>query len=348
METRRTTPIPWPVAWKGADFSNDFSWIYRLPQTALGEIDDALAAMRSRGDGGLHNMKKSDFPLPSIESALGDLLKEVEHGRGFVLIRGLPVEKYTVAEIETIYLGIGSHFGTALSQNDKGELLQQIEDIGQTYGATNVRGSRTNANMQHHLDIATDIVALLCVRKAKSGGISGIANAMAVFNEFLEKYPPEYLERLYSGFCYDLRGTERPGGSPITGPIPVFGYYAGYLSCTYAHSPIIQASEKIGKPLTEFDTAVLNAFNEVTARPDMQLEMDLQPGDIQILNNHMIVHRRTAFEDYDDPARKRLMLRLWLTPPDPRPLAPDAINACGELASKRLGHPNKSRIREPL
>ena len=337
-------PVPWPAAWKGTDFSDDSSWIYHLPQTALHEIEAALVAIRSRGP--VQEMNKTDFPLPSIASDLADLLNEVKQGRGFVLIRGLPVEKYSITDVETIYRGIGSHFGRVQSQNDRGELMQEIKDIGHAYGATNVRGSRTKANMEYHSDLATDIVALLCVRKAKSGGVSGIASSMAIYNEFLQNYPPEYLERLYTGFSYDLRGVERPGEAPVTVPIPVFSYYDGYLSCTYAHNPIVQAAKKIGKPFTDFENEVLNSFNEVTSRNDMQLKMDLLPGEIQLLNNHTVLHRRTAFEDYEEPERKRLMLRLWLTPPDPRPLPPEAINPCGQIASKRLGHPDKSRMRD--
>jgi hypothetical protein len=340
MEGIRASAVPRPMAWKGAELAASSSWIYSLPDAALNDFDAALTSLRRRGLG-VHDIGKADFPLPSIASELNNLLQEIENGRGFVLIRGVPVVRYTLDEVEKIFWGIGTHFGTALSQNSSGERLLHVTDRGDSYGATNVRGYTTRSGQQLHTDSATDIVALCCVRKAKSGGISRITSSMAVYNEFLAAYPPEYLDQLYRGFHYDRRGEERPGVPPITErPMPVFSHCAGYLSCYYSHITIIQAAKKSGRGLTDFETRVLDAFDEIAVRPEMRLDMDLQPGDIQLLNNHTVLHARTGWEDHDDPQRKRLMLRLWLEPPNPRPLAPEAGNVYG--GGTRRGVPPKA------
>ncbi|OGA22404.1 MAG: hypothetical protein A3I02_06675 [Betaproteobacteria bacterium RIFCSPLOWO2_02_FULL_67_26] len=339
MDRTLASAVPGPMAWKGAELAASGSWVYHLPDTALEDIDVALAAVCLRGLS-VHEIGKADFPLPSIAPGLKVLLQEIEKGRGFVLIRGVPVGRYAVDELEKIFWGIGTHFGTALAQNSSGERLLHVTDRGDQYGATNVRGYTTRSGQQLHTDSATDIVVLFCVRKAKSGGVSQISSSMAVYNEFLARYPPEYLDQLYKGFHYDRRGEERPGVPSITErPVPVFSYHAGRLSCYYSHITILQAARKSGRSLTELEASVLDAFDEIAAREAMRLDMALQPGDVQLLNNRTVLHARTGWEDHDDPQRKRLMLRLWLEPADPWPLAADAWNVDGR--GDRRGVPPK-------
>jgi hypothetical protein len=336
MNAMLESPISEPMAWKGADLANDRSWIYQLPESALTEIQEAVKNIRARNLP-LHQISRSDFLLPSIERELSERLRQIEKGRGFVLIRGVPVDRYPLNELEYIFWGIGTYFGTALSQNAKGELLAHVTDHGEQYGEVNVRGYTTRGAQKFHTD-QSDIVALLCVRKAKVGGLSSISSSMAVYNEFLKNRSPEDLKQLYEGFYYDRRGENRPGVAEITeSKIPVFSYYSGHLSCRYVYTTIMQASKKMGVSLTSHETAVLDAFNELAARPDMRLDMDLQPGDIQLLNNHTVLHSRSGWEDFEEPDRKRLMIRLWLTPPEPRPLAPIFVNRYG--TGERLGVP---------
>lgn len=336
MHEMLMSPVPAPVAWKGEELANDTSWIYQLPQAALKDIDRTVQDIRARGVP-LQAVTKKDFPLPSIEQDLAERLDEVENGRGFVLLRGVPIERYTLPELELIFWGIGAYFGTAISQNAQGELLTHVTDRGDQYGEKNVRGYTSRGAQKFHTD-QSDIVALMCVRKAKTGGASSVSSSMTVYNEFLKNYPREYLEQLYEGYHYDLRGENRPGVPEVTEQrIPVFSYYQGVLSARYVYTTIIQAVRKMGRPLSQCENAVLEAFNEIAARPDVRLDMTLQPGDIQFVNNHTALHSRTSWEDYEESERKRLMLRIWLTPPEPRPLAPDFVNRYG--TGERLGVP---------
>jgi len=335
MKERLMSPVPAPMAWKGKDLAGTRSWIFELSQEALRDIDAALSGVRARGLKP-EAITKADFPLPCLERDLERLLDEIENGRGFVLVRGLPMRKYDVEHAAAAFCGISAHFGHFISQNARGDLITNVRDEGLTAGETNVRGYMTRGAQKFHTDNA-DIVALLCLRKAKSGGYSSVASSMASYNEFLEKHP-RYLDRLYEGFRYDLHGEERPGFPSVTEHrIPVFSWHDGRLSCRYVYSAIVRAQRKTGVPLGDDDMRLLELFNSIAERDDMRLEMDLLPGDMQFLNNHSVLHSRTEYEDHDDPALKRHMMRLWITPDQPRPLDPVFADRYG--TGDRLGVP---------
>ncbi|MBW2315173.1 MAG: TauD/TfdA family dioxygenase [Deltaproteobacteria bacterium] len=61
------------------------------------------------------------------------------------------------------------------------------------------------------------------------------------------------------------------------------------------------------------ERTLLDLYEEIAASPALYFDMDLEPGDIQWLSNHVILHARTAYDDHDDPAEKRHLLRLWLS-----------------------------------
>jgi len=333
---RRLTPIEKPQAWYRADHEEASDWIYEYKPDTLREIDEGLNAYRRRDPSMTSAATKADFPLQSAAADFVELGRQIEDGRGFVLLRGLPVERYDEREIVAIYRGIGAHFGREISQNAAGDLVTHVRDTGLEYGAQNVRGYMTRGGQKMHTD-NSDIVALLCYRKARSGGHSSIACSMTVYNEFLARHP-QYLDQLYAGFHYDLRGEERPGMPAITRHrIPVFSYFESRLSCRYVYMSIVQASRKQGQPLSRMEEETLNLFNEIAARDDVRFDMDLIPGDIQLLNNHSVIHGRTAYEDFDEPERKRHMIRLWLVPQHARPLEPSFADRYG--TGERLGVP---------
>lgn len=327
--TRRlTTPVRDPSAWRSTDFPSDLSWVWHLPDAAIPEIDAALERIRARGTP-LTGIQRADFPVPAIAADLAGIQDQLENGRGFAVIRGLPFEHYDDDDIARIFWGIGTHLGRAISQNAQGDLLGHVKDVGGLeYLATNVRGYQTAAELLFHNDNC-DYVGLLCFRKAKSGGVSRFTSATTVYNEILATHP-EYLDLLYRGFHYDLRGEERDGYAPITPHrIPVYSWYEGKLSCRYVYSSIMQAARKSGIPLAPEETAALDCMNALAAREDFCIEMMLEPGDMQFLCNHVCLHSRTAFVDHEEPDRKRHLLRLWLNNPDGRTLAPEFADRYG-------------------
>jgi Taurine catabolism dioxygenase TauD, TfdA family len=322
---RRPPPRPLirgPSAWTGAEMrGRETEWSYRLSPAELDEIDTAASAAQARGLD-LADIARADFPLPTLGPVLDRLRREVLDGRGFVLLRGMRVEGRPVAECATAYWGVGAYFGGARSQNAKGHLLGHVYDLGEglTVDNPNLRGYATPERQNFHID-RCDVVALLCLRRAKSGGHSSIVSSMAVHNEMARRRP-DLLERLYHPFPTDRRG-EVPEGKPPFYQAPVFNEHAGTVSVLYSRL-YIGSSQRFpeARRLTQEDIEALDMLSELAADPELRLDMDFQPGDIQFLHNHTILHARSAYEDWPEIERKRHLLRLWLCPPDGRELPP--------------------------
>ncbi len=322
------TPITDRSAWQGHELADPASWTYTLTPAALDELDAALAQLRAQPVA-LTEIRREHFPLPAAARDLAGILDELENGRGFIVIRGLPFGKYSDEDIARIFWGIGTHFGHPISQNAQGDLLGHVRAVeGLQYMAHNVRGYQTSAELFFHNDNC-DIVGLLCFRKAKSGGISRLASAMTLYNEVLSAHP-EYVDVLARGFHYDLRGEEVVGIAPITPHrIPVYSHFEGRLSCRYVYTAIMTAARKANLTFSAAETAAMEFLNQTAARADIRLDMMLEPGDMQFCNNHMVLHSRTQYEDWLERDRKRHMLRLWLNNPHGRKLAPEFADRYG-------------------
>ena len=315
-----TEPVTGPSAWKGSDFATDRSYVFRLSRAIIEELG---AAMRSVEDRNLElfQIGRDDFPLPRFGQALQSISEELEHGRGFVQIKGLPVERYTLRQAKIIYWGIGTYLGRAISQNARGHLLGDVRDEGLDIGAPGVRGYQTTSASPFHTD-ECDVVGLLCWRPAKSGGESLIVSSMALYNELLRRHP-SYLTVLYERFNYDWRG-EQPKGKAGIYRWPVFEYCDGRLSCRYSRRMIEFAQKTTGIKLTDAQKEAFDTLD--TLIDELKLSIEFELGDMQFLNNYTILHSRTAFEDHSEPERKRHLLRLWLTAPNSRPLSPETIS----------------------
>jgi TfdA family taurine catabolism dioxygenase TauD len=324
--------IAGPSAWIGADMRRrEGEWTYRLSPQEVTEVETAVEAVQARGLD-IADIRREDFPLPTLAPTLERLRAEVLNGRGFVLVRGLPVEDRPIAVSATAYWGIGTHFGSARSQNAKGHLLGHVCDLGRGLSATNpnLRSYATAERQNFHID-RCDIVALLCLRRAKSGGLSSIVSSMSVHN-LIAARRPDLLDRLYHPFPVDRRGEVPEGKAPFY-EAPVFNENAGYVSVLYSRLHIGSAQRFPGaRRLTAADIEALDMLTELASDPELRLDMDFIPGDIQFLHNHTILHARSAYEDWPEPERKRHLLRLWLSPPGARPLPPVFAECYGDLA----------------
>ena len=315
-------PIEGPSAWVGADMrGRQAEWTYRLSPPEIVEIETAVKAVQARGLD-IADIRRYDFPLPTLGPVLDRLRVEVLDGRGFVLLRGMPVEDRPMAESAMAYWGVGTYFGNARSQNAQGHLLGHVYDLGKGLSATNpnLRSYATAERQNFHID-RCDVVALLCLRRAKSGGLSTIVSSMAVHNVLAERRP-DLLDRLYQPFPVDRRGEVPEGKAPFY-EAPVFNEHAGYVSVLYSRLHIGSAQRfPEARRLTAEDIEALDMLTELAGDPDLQLNMNFIPGDIQFLHNHTILHARSAYEDWPEAERKRHLLRLWLSPPGARPLPP--------------------------
>ena len=321
MDEILTEPVTGPSAWTSAELAADDGWIYPLGAGEIAELEAAVEAVREKGLK-LYEFGAGDFPLPTLSAMIGDIAEQLEFGRGCALIRGLDAGKYDEQTLKTLYWGIGVHLGTPISQNARGQLIAHVRDTGSDYQSSNVRGYTTNARIAPHCDPA-DTVGLLCARPAKKGGESRIASAMTIHNEILANHP-EYLRPLAAGFHFDLRG-EGSTGDPdeVTfNRVPVFSTFDGRLSCRFNAKTIKDGMVKAGQPLRGLALKAVEAMAELAQRPDIRHDMDFHQGDIQILNNHTILHARGGFEDHRSPERRRDLLRLWVNLHQGRKLAP--------------------------
>ncbi|HEV8030562.1 MAG TPA: TauD/TfdA family dioxygenase [Stellaceae bacterium] len=312
--------IEGPSAWLGRDLrSREDEWIYRLSPNEIAEIEAATAAARACGLD-IAEIRPADFPLPNLGTKLDRLREEVLNGRGFVLLRGLPVDDRPIADSAAAYCGIGSYFGNPRSQNAMGHLLGHVRDLGLATSDPNVRTYQTTERQHFHTD-SCDIVGLLCLKTARSGGLSSIVSSMAIYNEMATRRP-DLVRRLFQSFPTDRRGEVPEGKKPFF-EMPVYNDYAGYLSAIYSGTYIRSAQRfPEARQLSAEDLEALEMLDTLANDSDLRLDMELRPGDMQFLHNHTVLHDRTAFLDWPEPERKRHLLRLWLAAPGARPLPP--------------------------
>jgi hypothetical protein len=311
--------IEGPSAWVGAELARrPAEWTYELTQAEIAEIERAAAGVREAGLD-LGTITRQTFPLPTLGPTLDRLRREILDGRGFVLIRGLPVAGKNLVDNAAAYLGIGSHLGHARSQNAMGHILGHVRDMGLSAEKDpNVRIYQTTERQTFHTD-SCDIVGLLCLKTARSGGLSSIVSSMTIYNEMATKRP-DLVRRLFAPFATDRRG-EVPEGKKPYFEIPVYNDHAGFLSVLYARRYITSARRfPEVPPLAPEDVAALDLFDDLANDARLRLDMEFKPGDMQFLHNHTILHDRTAYEDWPEPENKRHLLRLWLAAPGARPL----------------------------
>lgn len=314
-----------PDAWTGAATQRDPSWIHHLDGNDIAEIDAALAQAKTSGV--RLPFATTAFPLPRIAAKLEGILDELENGRGFTLIRGIPRQRYSDADCELIYWGIASHFGTPVSQNARGHLLGHVRDEGREISDPNARAYQTSQRMDFHTDmLPIDVLSLFCLRTAKSGGASKLTSALTIHNVLREERP-DLLEVLYGLFHLDWRGEEPEGEQPWF-TIPMFSECRGLVTARICSLVYFESAARFGERYrpTPLQREALFAVQEIANRPELMLSMDFQEGDIQLINNHTMLHAREAYEDHPEPERQRHLLRMWIAVPDSkrRPLA-DAL-----------------------
>lgn len=304
-----------PAAWTGAGMRGRGDWIVRLSAADRAELD---AAWRASSHLPIESIERAHFALPALGPKLLALRDEVIDGRGFVLLRGLDIEGWPIERTARTYWGIGAWFGRAVSQNAMGHVLGHVRDIDYDLRDPNVRTYQTAERQFYHSD-SCDLVALLCLRPAKRGGLSSIVSSVTLYNEMARRRP-ELAAVLSEPLPIDRRGEVPDNEAPFFRNA-VFNHHAGLVS-SYVSRRYIESSQRHpdAPRLTPLHVEALDLLDALAEDPDLHLDMEFRPGDVQLLHNHTIFHDRTAFEDWPEPERKRHLLRLWLCPPNGRPL----------------------------
>lgn len=301
-------PVASPAAWKRSDLDGA-QWRVRLDDAEVDEISAAVSDWMSRGRP-LAEMTPADFPLLRLALRIAAWRDEVANGRGFQVLSGVPIGTWSVDEASAFFWGFGQHLGRPGAQNRRGDLLGHVRDTGADRDDRYVRQYLTTQHIPFHCD-AADMVGLLCLHTAKSGGLSRIASSVSVYNELLRRRP-DLAPRLFEPFMLDTRDEAEANGLKVL-PVPPCRHAGGRLR-TFWHSEYFRTAQRHdGIRLTSAENELFDLYDEISASPEFHLDMELQPGDVQLLSNHTVIHARTDYEDHPEPDRRRHLLRLWIT-----------------------------------
>lgn len=322
--------------WTGADLEADRSWEVQLDESHREELAAALDQVQSRGLD-LAHIAVEDFPLPTLAPLMRGITDELQHGLGFSVVRGFPIDEYALDELVKLYWGLCCHVGTGLTQNSDASLIHYVTDgaLRPNQGTRGV-GRPTKAGL--HVDL-TDCVSLLCVRQAGDNPMSWLGSSVRIHREFGQR-APELLPILYRGFEWDRLEEHAEGEAPSTGyRVPVFSVVGGTagekVSCRYNRYWMAMAARRNGSRWTDEEKAALDLFDEIA--DENRFELDFQPGDIQFANNYTVLHGRDGHDPEPNEDRKRLLLRIWVDFAEARPMTDESIVRYGIVRHGNLG-----------
>jgi TfdA family taurine catabolism dioxygenase TauD len=308
--TRELHVLEPAAEWRAADVADSESWTLRLSEDDHRELDAALAAAKAKSSDPLE-IGRDDFPLEALAPKLADAVSVLLDGRGFVRIAALDAARYGDDDLTLLYWGIGLHLGEPWAQNKYGHVLGDVTDQGKTIDDPTVRGNELGGiALDYHTD-GSDLVGLLCLRTARTGGLSCVANAVAIHNQMVRD-EPDLAAALYEELPYDTRGEQAEGARAFYS-IPAFTEHADRLFVRFIPQYILASQRHPDAPrLSETARHAIARASELANDPDFNVYMDLQPGEMQFINNYHVLHGRTAYEDDVANGYKRHLKRLWL------------------------------------
>ena len=308
-------PVVDPAAWNAGELRDVSRWSYRLTGRDVDELTSAIAAFHRTGVP-IAELAREHFPLKSFGEILTDVRHELIDGRGIVMLQGFPVERLAREDQAIGYLGLGSYLGRTMPQNKQGHVLGHVKDLGGDYNDPNTRGYMTRAEMRFHND-PCDYVGLLCLQTAKSGGVSRIASSVTVYNRMLAQRP-DLAKVLTEDFYSSRSGEVNPGETPWFKQ-PIFCFVDGYFSAGGIGALVDKAQGLPGvPPYTPAQKEAIALYRRIV--DESALDIGFDRGDVQFLNNHVLLHTRREYEDWPEDERKRHLLRLWLYDADSRPI----------------------------
>ena len=303
-------PLEMHVNWRKADVSDPARWTLTLTDADKRELDHALSVAKAKSEN-LLDITLDDFPLDGLVPKLADVERELIDGRGFMRIATLDVKRYSDDDLTMLYWGIGMHLGDPWPQNKHGHMMGDVTDQNVKPNDPNVRGNEIGlVGLDYHTD-GSDLVGLMCLRKAKRGGLSCVANVVAIYNE-LVKTRPDLVAELYNEMPWDFRGEQPKGGAPFY-MRSVFTEHDGRLFCRFIPQYIKASQRHPDAPrLTALQIEALDTVAAMARDPEFNVYMDLQPGEMQFIDNYHVLHGRMEYEDDVAAGQKRHLKRLWL------------------------------------
>ena len=306
-----------PAAWTAATL--DPNWCRRFSPDEIEALDRALRAyQRTTGSLELAPDSGRHFPTDELGAFIADLRHRLIEGPGVAAFEGFPVDRYTIGELRVIWWGLSNALGSPRAQSYRGDLIGDVRDIGTGIGGRTGRGYTSNSELNFHAD-ACDVTGLFFLQVARRGGVTRAASSVVTHDRIAERHP-DLLAELYRPLPCSWQGNQPPG-APGWYPIPVFGRVKGRVSCVYVRTNILFAAENAGAPpLTDEQVEAVQLVKETASEPDLWVERQFEPGTMLFMHNHTVLHLRTSFVDWDEPERKRHLLRIWLSLPNNREL----------------------------
>ena len=306
-------PVIDPAGWLPESLENVKSWSYSLTSADRSELVAAAGSIQ-RSSIPPEQVSRENFPLRALGEIMVDVRRELLDGRGIVMLQNFPIDELDRQGQAIAYLGLGSYLGRPMSQNMQGHILGHVKDLGGDYANPTTRGYLTRAELRFHAD-GCDYVGLLCLKTPMSGGASRVASSVTVYNRMLE-HRPDLVAVLTQDFYRSRKGDVNPGQEPWFTQ-PMFSFTQGYFSAMGAGSAIEKAQGLPGvPPLTPKQKEAIEVYRQVVE--ECAADIPFRQGDVQFLNNYVTLHSRRAYEDWREPARKRHLLRLWLSDPEGR------------------------------
>jgi hypothetical protein len=271
----------------------------------------------------------AEYPLPILSRRLATIRQQLEDGAGAVRVRGFPLEGLDEAQARQLYWAMAVHIGTPVSQSATGECIFSVRDSGFGNEDPRSRGPNTSKKLSFHTD-RSDVVGFLCLQQARTGGENEIASSMAVYKE-IEARRPDLLAVLMQPFYY-LRHTVDKGNDRPWCRQPVFSFREGWFACCLLRVLIERAHRHPDLPdLKSQQIEALDLVEAIAASKERKVQFRQEPGDLIWLNNWLVLHKRLAFADWSEPARKRHILRVWLSMPNSRPIDPLFLDNYGAV-----------------
>ena len=300
-------------AWQVRGLQTDRSWVIELDDADRADLLGALRAGRMPSKA-LLDYRRSDFAFGRALAPLKQAFEQAQHGLGIALIKGLPREGVSAEEFELLTWAIGLHFGVARPQDKASRYLNQVRDVGVDYRSPTGRGYSSKAELDFHIDGA-DLVALSCYNQAPIGGDSMATSSTAVFHR-LRSERPDLAEALMQPYPWSRQGEQPPGELPFSMQ-PIYAVQGDQVFCNWNRNRLNNALKLDGvAPLSALQREAVEYLDALVRSESFMFTMRLEAGDLQLLNNHCVLHSRTEFQDHPEPERKRTLYRLWLAPPD--------------------------------
>lgn len=324
------TRIASQAAWRGDELFSRADWQVRLDDTAINELKAAVRQVQARSLAAAQ-LSAEDFSLPTLAPRLAQIQTDLEAGSGICIIRGIPVDSFSADEAALAFCGMAAHLGTAVPQTADGQRLFHVRDEGFAPADPRARGPSSRNRLSFHSD-RCDVIAFLCLRQAQRGGDNFVVSAVTLYNEMLQRRP-DLVEVLMQPFYYQRHNVD-PANKLAYYQQPVFSLYQGHFAAQLLRVLIDRAYQS-GEvpPMTDLQREALDALDALAEDPALHVCFRQQPGDMVLLNNLVTLHRRSEFQDHEDPKLKRHLLRLWLAMPNSRSLDPLFAASYGETAA---------------